>query len=431
MYSPFRRLIPRALLLIGLMTTVASCGAAPRNQDSPQVTTPRGAPKSVQSSPVPTAASTNTPTPSISPSSTSTPNGASAPFITGSIELRVPKEPVRVEAQIKPTEVKPFEIKPMEVRFAKEPIQFSAVPIEMKWPQEPLKVSVDINGGGEKQTKAVRSCNCNRPPEDVRPKTVDVNEWQKRIDELNRKIDADLAAAMKELEERRNANRISQEAFEEEKEKLEQELEAKRKEAPEKLRKREMASERRSTFGIILLAGLLGGLATHMLDYLRTTKPFKEDLKRLRAGNRQNSKAKDAAESEKDSELLKELEEKIHTNKQEQEDLRERIRSERRTWWTRYELGPVLFLGVVAAFMVPGALLFIPLIKLQDVSADPFGYISLASFSFITAMIGEPFIEFVLQKLRNLTTEKGASEKAVPSDAKKASRTSTGRKLEL
>ena len=330
------------------------------------------------------------------------------------IELQAPKEPIRVEAQIKPTEVKPFEIKPVEVRFPKEPVQFGAVPIEMKWPQEPLKVSVDIKPGGEKQEKSVRGCDCKHPPEDTRPKTVDANEWQKRIDELNKKIDADLAAAMKKLEERYNPNKTSREAFKEEKKKVEQEFEAKRKEAPETLRKSEIASERLCIFGVIFFAGLLGGLATHTLEYLRTTKPFKKDLKILRADDRQNRKAKAAAD-------VKDLEEKIRANNQKEEDLRERIRSERRTWWTLYELVPVLFLGVVAAFMVPGALLFIHLIQLQDVSVDPFGYVSLGSFCFVTGMIGEPFIEFVLRKLRNLTTKDEKTADATSSDKDKAS----------
>ena len=328
-----------------------------------------------------------------------------------------------MEAQIKPAEVKPFEIKPVEIRFPKEPVQFNAIPVEMKWPQEPLKVSVDIKAGGEKQESSMRSCDCTHPPEDARPKTVDSNEWQKRTDELEKKIDADLAAALKELEEQRKANKISQEAFEEEKKKLAKESEVRRKGVPETLRKDEISDERWRILELVFAAGIIGGLAIHTLEYLRTTKPFKKDLKTLRADDRKNRKARYAAPwSQSNEQLVKELDQKIRANEQEQEDLREHIRSERRTWWTRYELGPVLFLGVVAAFMVPGALLFIPLVKLQDVSANPFGYISLGSFCFITAMIGEPFIEFVLQKLRNLTTEKEAQTKTVPSDEAKASK---------
>src|SRR5204862_668888 len=148
-------------------------------------------------------------------------------------------------------------------------------------------------------------------------------------------------AKTKELEERLTNN---QEALEKEKKKLEQEFEAKRNEAPETLRRMEIESGRRWILGIIFLAGLLGGLAIHMLEYLQTVKPFKKDWKRAR----QLREARDAPESEKNWELLKELEQQIPPDKKDQEKLLERIRWERRTWWTRYdELGSVLFLGIV------------------------------------------------------------------------------------
>ena len=372
--------IIRALFLFSALATFSSCHAATPTQPFAQVTAlhyrdPIEKPYSI---PPPTASPTFSPSPSITPSPTAPIIGASpGPVLFGPIEVHFqpievqsPKGELHVTATGIPEKITlASEVKsvPFDLHWPRDPIHFNAVPIEMKWPQEPLKITVDIEGSGsEKHANAVRSCDCKHPPEDARPRTVAANEWQKRIDELNKKIDSDLAAAMKQLEEQRQANKISQEAFEEEKKKLEQELEAKKRETPETLRKREIASERRWIFGVILLAGLLGGLATHALEYLRITRPFKKDLKTVREGARQNAKALAAAQSaiataqsEKNWEILKEVEEKIAANKEEQKELWERIRSERRTWWTRYdELGPVLFLAVVAAFMVPGALLF-------------------------------------------------------------------------
>jgi hypothetical protein len=414
--------ILRALFLLGALATVSSCHAAAPENQSPQIPVPHETPRKARPTPGLTAAPTFTPTsstPTPVPSPTPTAGGLGpGSLVLGPIEILAPREPVQIEAQIKSIEVKPFEIKPVEVRFPKEPVQFSAAPFEMKWPQEPLKVSVDIKGGTEKQQRLARSCECDPALTASRKENAESNErklreeldaLKKELDErkkVEKKILDEAEQQRKDLEARRAAGQLPDPEYQKRLKHLDEDTTKKMNQVADDAWRRMFVN---ALLVILYLAcfGALGGYATAMVDSIKRKRRLQERLATVTAAIKA-AKGESAARETNASESKSDTQQAMEKDAVELGELLSGM-----NWMPGFSEGlPAVVLGIVAALIVPIGMLFIPGVRLQNMSADPFKFASLCSLCFAVAMIGEPFIDFVLQKLRNLTTQ---SEK--PADA--------------
>jgi hypothetical protein len=455
MHSPFQRLILRALFLIALTTTVASCGAGPPNQESGPVKTPRSASRAVRSAPVPTAPSTTTPIPSISPSPTPTPTIGSPPFTIGPIELRAPREPVQLEAQIKSIEVKPFEIKPVQVQLPKEELHVTAsgipekitlawevksVPLDVHWPKDPLNVSIDLKnaptGPKDNESQKVidtfsqlnRECKeqlsdlnkklaCAQQKEKQLQTTVDSSNKQnntcnEKVTDLNNKLaDADKQLAQerenhrKDLEQLHKNGMLSKEQYD------------------EILRQRDLPrvewwGSPLVIIGFIVAAGFVGGFSLSIVESLRERSERRQELVSLESmpsSTPSSASVPSAGPEKSDEERLRDekWESELSARLQRKEELEALLD---RPWFALSKWLPTSLLGIVAALMVPAALRLWG-IKIEAVSQNAYSLVTLCSFCFVYAMLGEPFIDGFLRFARRWLGEVGQGSKASQSES--------------
>jgi len=89
------------------------------------------------------------------------------------------------------------------------------------------------------------------------------------------------------------------------------------------------------------------------------------------------------------------------------ETQRATLKNKQQSQWKNscYELLETVPVGIVAALMVPGALLVFPNSPLEKAAENPFTLLSLCSVCLIIAMVGLPAIKFILMKLRNWMQE--------------------------
>jgi hypothetical protein len=328
------------------------------------------------------------------------------------------KDPVQVQAQVKPVDVefsKELRVNATGASELKLDWKGGQIPLELRWPSEPIRISIvrdDQNGGNNRNAPCgeTGSGQSYGNQSKTASTSVDFNKWQEKIDKLEKQLSDDAAARRKELQDQRKAGQLSEEQFNQKIQNLEKDVANRASQIPEVAIAKENSSQRWWWFwkiiSCIFACGIAGGLAIHTLEYLRTKKPFMEALKKERNDARRQEDEWRQHSYEEREKLKEEFDARSRERAERLKKLNDELFWASATHWSVYEWLPVLFLGIIAALAVPGALLFIPGINLQSVAEDPFRLVSLCSFCFLAAMIGEPFIEFVLQKLRNLTTER-------------------------
>jgi hypothetical protein len=110
----------------------------------------------------------------------------------GPIDVRAPKEPFQVQAEIKPVQVQlPKEDVhvtasgiPEKITFASE---LKAIPFDVRWPKDPLNISIDLKNGsaGPKDSEFQKvidtftqlNRDCKEQLNDLNKKLADATEW--------------------------------------------------------------------------------------------------------------------------------------------------------------------------------------------------------------------------------------------------------------
>ncbi len=407
--------ILRALFLLGALATVSSCHAAPPENQAPQIPVLHETAGKVRPTPRPTAAPTFTPfssTPTPAPSPTTPAVGTSpGPLIVGPIEVHL--QPVQLQP-VKDLHVTASGI-PEKITLAWE---VKSVPFDLHWPKDPLNISIDLKNG----SAASKDSECQ--------KIIDTfsqldREYKEHLSDLNKKL-ADAEQKEKNLrqesdnlkgvlDERRKAEQKILDEAQQQKKKLEEEhanglpesvYQKRGKEIDENAAKKmkhvaDDATEamiKNAWREILTLAGFgaLGGLASLLIEAIKDARD------RLRLVSR--SKARVPRETVDSSSTTAAQGSAPKADKEIQQSwFHELVYDLLKTIGPPFESA---CLGVVAALLVPIGMLFIPRVNLQTASADPFTFATLCSLCFAVGMIGEPFIEFVLEKLHSLTTKK-------------------------
>lgn len=304
------------------------------------------------------------------------------PFEIKPVELHFPDKPIQVEAQIKSADLKTFEIKPVEIRFPKEPVQFSAVPIEMRWPSQPVKVSVDLNNTGTKEERAIKGCDCKQPPNNGKGTLIS---------------------------------------------------------SPGSPTPQESSSSAKSgegssgtwwtiilLFGEPILAGAFGGFAIAVVQTINKRREKFDQLTKIQAAYDEEQQREPSPLNPEGLKRFEEEKRQRLSNYEEQkrvllESLFKKYEHDDPIWHEkkvpteayttlrdlmppRSERLPAMLLGIIAAMMLPGLLLFLPEGQLKVTIKDPFSIVRLWSLCLIAAMLGEPFIAFVLRKAREKMT---------------------------
>ena len=294
------------------------------------------------------------------------------PFEIKPVELHLPDKPVQVEAQIKSADLKPFEIKPVEIQFPKEPIQFSAVPMEMRWPSQPLKVSVDLNNTRTKDERALRECDCKQSTDNGKGPSGS---------------------------------------------------------SPVSPTPKGSSSSTNSSVGAILcwilllliepiFAGAVGGFAIAVVQSISRRREGFAQLRKIQAAyDEERLRERPSGDSTEVERFEQEQKRRLSEYEKQKHELSKTLFKKYRDWYPekvyteadmtfgdlippRSERFPAMLLGVIAAMMLPGLLLFLPEGNLKVTIEDPFSIVRLWSLCLIAAMLGEPFIAFVLQKAR-------------------------------
>jgi hypothetical protein len=198
----------------------------------------------------------------VSPQPTPTEN-STPPSLIGPLEIRFPDKPLRVEGQIPPIGGTPIEFKPIELRLPKEAVnvavggipqlikidwEIKAVPLNVRWPDEPVKVSFTFD-------KALTSVLEEELGKRLGGLQNDLQEnLKKQLRQSDRRIVAEVKGAVEQ-------NTLSPQ------------------------QQRERASARR-IFLYILFSGFFGGFCGGVWRYLRRKSGAGERISGARADNR-------------------------------------------------------------------------------------------------------------------------------------------------
>ena len=394
--------ILRALFLLGAFATVSSCHAAPPENQAPQIPVPHETAGKVRPTPRPTAEPTFTPfssTPTPAPSPTTPAVGTSpGPLIVGPIEVHL--QPVQLQP-VKDLHVTASGI-PEKITLASE---VKAIPFDVSWPKDPLNISIDLKNGSaaskesEFQKVIDTFSQLNREYKeqlsDLNKKLADAEQKEKKlwqeIDNLKRVLDERKKAEQKILDEaqqerkkleEQHARGMPEPEYQKRLKNIDEDTAKKMKHVAEDAT-RTMINDALLEIFYLVMFGAFGGVASVMIDRAR-----REQQAKVKVG----TEAPEASTTRSDSDNGSKKDTGIET--------------------FAPELATGILLGTVAALIVPIGMLFIPGVNLQTARADPFTFVSLCSLCFAVGMIGEPFIEFVLDKLRSLTTKKERTEPA-------------------
>jgi hypothetical protein len=406
--------ILHALLLFSVLATFSSCHAAtptkpPAHIIAPRERDPTETPHSV---PTPTASPTFGSNPSITPSPTPTLIGASpGPVLFGPIEIHV--QPIEVQPPNGELHVTASGV-PERITLVSE---VKTIPFDVRWPKDPLNISIDLKNGSAASkdsefqkvidTLSQRNREYKEQLSDLNKKLADAEQEKRKrrqqIDNLNRVLDERKKVEQKILEEAQqkrkkleeeHARGMPEPEYHKRLKDIDEETAKKMTHVAEDATEAMLKNARRVILNLLAF-GALGGLASLLV----------EGINNARNKRRADSGSKTGVPPGKlDSSSTAPQDNASRTNKG--------IRSSVSAKWVDElvkTVGPPVesaCLGVVAALIVPIGMLFIPEVTLQTATADPFTFVTLCSICFAVGMIGEPFIEFVLDKLRSLTTKK-------------------------
>jgi hypothetical protein len=411
--------ILRVLLVASTFALAPSCHSetldqAPSQHSRPQETTR----KDSRPTPIPTVAPISTPTPSITPSAPNqsiapssprpTGDGASpAPVVTEPVKLPA-KEAIQVQAQIQPVEVKPLGIQPVQVQLPKEDLHLTAsgipdkikvewevkpVPLDLRWPKDALKISIDLTGALSKLKES---------------------EWKTRLDEQNNECKKQIDELTKRLENERVRQLTQQrESYREEIARQVKLGNLPLDQSREIMQKLDLPVTKPWAHPLLILlyiffSGLLGGFSISVVDFLRQQRNHEQESAKVEAilGEMivspkvlQQSPPYEKGLVE-EGQRVAEQDPKFSMYLRRQMELKTLLT---KRWPPRSEWLPSVLLGIVASLLVPAVLHVARGVKLQDVADNAYALVTLCSFCFAFAMLGEPFIDLVLRKLLKLT----------------------------
>ena len=331
-----------------------------------------------------TGASTFTPTPSTpTPSPSPTPNAGGAgpgPLLFGPIEVHV--QPVEVQLPKEDLHVTASGV-PEKITLAWEA---KSVPLNLHWPKDPLNISIDLKNGAV------------GPRESEFQKVIDTfsqlnRECKEQLSDLNKKL-ADAERQSKQLQKTIDSSNEQNEKCKEQvtdlnnkltntRDQLAKEREEYRKELDRLLKTGALSKEEfekkmkefeggprddRPSHSIIvigiIISGMLGGAAAYNITLVRQ----RWDQKRKAKASKTDAAATTTSFGRPTT-----------ATRQERVD----------------DLLAAVFLGVVAAFMVPGLLHILSIVTHQAISENQIPLEYLWSLCFVGATLGEPFIESV------------------------------------
>jgi hypothetical protein len=308
--------------------------------------------------------------------------------VVSPLDLHFPEKPLQIEAKIAPIQATPIEVKPIELRLPKEELHVAVggipqsikidadtkgVPLNVRWPETPLNITVNLASKPNDKVSDGKECKCTPVP----TSSPRANPYSEK-NEPRQGIDDDHTAKGK----------VGGDTW--------------------------WATLWHPILIIALFAffGAVGGIASTTVDFLKHRKQLKQSLRELGAGIEaiQNEIKKQVALDTNypawEQEIQKRLAADTNYQDKQRQDTELNARLQQFRWKYNASWASSLFLGMVAGLFVPIGILFIPGFALRTMSTDPFELASLYSLSFALGMIGEPFIEFVLNKLRSLTTNK-------------------------
>lgn len=294
---------------------------------------------------------------------------------------------MQIDAQIKPVETKPFEIKPVQVQFPKDVLRViasgipdkikieweaSPIPLTLRWPDNPLKVTVDLKNIDVARSGNSDPCDCNDS-------------------QHHERTPAPLPSPRESSHntDRGNAKEPIQAAV--------------------------------STWVTVLLllepflAGIFGGFSIGILESVEKRRKMLEELKRIRVAQNitvdaPNATAGGDEESKRQEKVLlndlfgSEADERVKQNTEFKIFFRDLAPE------LSYSV-PAILIGIIAAWIVPGLLILFPGGSANVSPSDPFSLLRLWSLCLMAAMVGEPFIRFALKQVPVLSEKSQATSK--------------------